>query len=147
MDSMGNNETQTEGINTTDPTGQSKEKLFTQDEVNEIVKSRLARERKTLNTGSNQEVKEQSLHDRELSLLERETLFTRGLPKELAGMIKFTDEKDLNSKLDILDNLLSNSNKKEESDSLVHGFRQIGVGRDNGSSRGVDPVRKAMGLK
>lgn len=141
MADMENNTIPTEGADNTEQTGKSNNKTFTQEEVNEIVKSRLARERKTMNTGDDQE---QALHDREMSLLERETLFDRGLPKELAGMIKFTDEKDLNGKLDILDNLLS-SNKKEP-DSQASGFRQIGVGKTN-TAAGVDPVRRAMGLK
>lgn len=141
MADMENNTIPTEGADNTEQTGKSNNKTFTQEEVNEIVKSRLARERKTMNTGDDQE---QALHDREMSLLEREALFDRGLPKELAGMIKFTDEKDLNGKLDILDNLLS-SNKKE-TDSPGQGFRQIGVGKTNDGA-GVDPVRKAMGLK
>lgn len=144
MAGMENNTIPTEGADNTEQTGKSSNKTFTQEEVNEIVKSRLARERKTVNTGDDQESKEKALLDREKSLLERETLFNRGLPKELAGMIKFTDEKDLNGKLDILDNLLS-SNKKEP-DSPGQGFRQIGVGRTSDSA-GVDPVRRAMGLK
>lgn len=131
----------TEGAENADQSGENKEKMFTQEEVNKIVKSRLSRDR---DTRSNQESREQTLRDREQSLLVREALLDRGMPKELSDIIKFSDEKDLDSKLDILDNLLS-SNKKEP-DSPGQGFRQIGVGRTNDSA-GVDPVRRAMGLK
>lgn len=133
----------TEGADNADQSGENKEKMFTQEEVNKIVKSRLSRDR---DTRSNQELREQTLRDREQSLLVREALLDRGMPRELSDIIKFSDEKDLISKLDILDKLL-NSNKKEESDSQAKGFRQIGVGRNDGSVSGTDPVRKAMGLK
>lgn len=147
MENMENNQTQIEEQEITEKTGQNKEKMFTQEEVNEIVQKRLNRERNKNGTdpeGNQLSDRENELLNREKALLERETLMERGMPKELSGMIQFTDEKDLNSKLDILETLINND--KEQPKVETRGFRQIGVGRDSGNNKS-DPLRNAFGLK
>lgn len=90
---------------------QPKEKTFTQDEVNKIVSERLARDK-----GKNSaelEKREHELEQRELAMTAREKLAERGLPKELAEFLKFSDEKTLEAAINKINEL-----KSEKPDGL-----------------------------
>ena len=81
-------------------TGEEKEKLFTQEEVNGFIQSRLSRLRGQINKEVRAEY-DQKLSDltaRENRLIVKEALSNRGMPRELADVITCTDEEDLNSK-------------------------------------------------
>ena len=82
----------------------SGQRTFTQEQVNTIIQSRLAKLKTQAETEANAayEKKFAELRAKELSLLTREKLTERGMPLELAGVISCTDEKDLESKLDVL---------------------------------------------
>lgn len=136
----------TEPVATGQATGQE-EKTFTQEEVNRIVKERLARSRGNQEPkgGENKaadetESKEAELKAREMNLLAREQLLDAGIDAECLPLLKGTvDENDLKDRIEILKKYLS---KKGEE---PNGFTQIGA---PGSCRnqGSDPIRQAMGL-
>lgn len=124
-----------------------KGKLFTQDEVNSFVQSRIARLKGQINKDAKTEYEQKfaELQARELKLMVKEKLDERGMSRELANIITCTDENDLNSKLDALNKIYGSNAKEKEKPS---GFVQIGVaGAGFSGTHGSDPVRKAMGLE
>ncbi len=127
-------------------TGEKDQKLFTQDEVNSFVQSRIARMKAqaTKEAKAEYEQKLAELNAREINLLVKERLSDRGMPKELADIITCIDEKDIDSKLDALEKIYGVSDKKKETAQM--GFVQIGASGGSGIVAAPDPVRKAMGL-
>lgn len=126
-------------------TGEEKEKLFTQEEVNGFIQSRLSRLRGQINKEVRAEY-DQKLSDltaRENRLMVKEALSNRGMPRELADVITCTDEEDLNSKLDALQKIYGDKPKEEKKPD---GFTQIGVSGVGDRVPPEDPVRRAMGL-
>lgn len=126
--------------------GGNGQKLFTQEEVNSFVQSRLSRYKGQLEKEGNREYdqKMQELHQREMKLLVREHLSERSMPKELADIITCTDETDLKRKLDALQKYGSSVAEKENEKPT--GFIQVGAPVGSGNTQGPDPIRKAMGL-
>lgn len=126
--------------------GASGQKLFTQEEVNAFVQSRLSRYKGQIEKEGQREYdqKLQELNQREMKLLVKEQLSARDMPRELADIITCTDEADLKQKLDTLQKVYGSSaaGKKEK----PQGFIQVGVGGGSGISQGPDPIRRAMGL-
>ena len=130
-------------------------KLFTQDEVNSFVQSRIARMKGQIEKESKAEYTQKlaELESREMKLLVKERLSDRGMPKELADIITCADEKDLDSKLEALQKIYGN--KTEEKEKPMSGFRPLSKGfmqvgapyRDHHDYEPSDPVRKAMGLE
>lgn len=125
------------------------QKLFTQEEVNGFVQSRVGRLRGQIEkeVGAEYEKKMSELQAREMKLLIKEQLDKRNMPRELADIITCTDENDLKVKLDALQNIYGEKKTKTEPES---GFRYLpprfGV-ENNGITHTVtDPVRRAMGL-
>lgn len=113
-------------------------KMFTQEEVDEIVGKRLARERRKTgqeNTDDPAEVRERSLADRELKVMAKEKLMEKGLPTDLADVLRYSDEKTLETALEAISTLKLGTPKA--------------WGQRMGSSPGRvrDPFRDAMGLK
>lgn len=145
-----NEQTQAESMGN-DPEAQGaagkEQKLFTQEEVNGFVQSRLSRLRGQISKEAKAEYDQKlaELNAREMKLLVRERLHEKGMPKELADIITCTDEADLDSKLEALQKIYGSNAKKEE----PTGFIQLGVGYNpaSGSAAMPDPVRRAMGLK
>ena len=70
-------------------------KLFTQDEVNSFVQSRIARMKGQVTKEAQAEYSQKlaELEAREMKLLVKERLSDRGMPKELADIITCADEK------------------------------------------------------
>lgn len=124
-------------------------KMFTQEEVNGFVQSRLSRMRgqaeKELK--AEYEKKMSELQEREMKLLVKEQLSMREMPKELAEIITCADEEDLKNKLDTLQRIYSVREKEEQptEDEETKGFRFGSTGGSGGITY-ADPVRKAMGL-
>lgn len=135
-DDMGN-ETEVQG-------GDSK-KLFTQDEVNSFIQSRISRLKgqatKEAQAEYNQKLSD--LQAREMKLTVKERLSDRGMPKELADIITCTDEKDIDAKLDALQKIYGNKTEKEKQPT---GFQVGAASVGPNGTQGADPVRKAMGL-
>lgn len=121
-----------------------KEKLFTQEEVNGFIQSRIARLKSQITKDAESEYSQKmaDLQAREMKLLTKEKLSDRGMPKELADIITCTDENDLNAKLDALQKIYGSDAKKKEDPT---GFIHVGAA-NTGNVPGPDPVRKAMGL-
>lgn len=125
------------------------QKLFTQEEVNSFVQSRVARLRGQVTKDAQAEYSQKlaELQAREMKLLVKEQLSERGMPGELAEVITCVDDKDLANKLDMLQKIYGSSTAQKE--EKPQGFIQIGAPGSGGSGLGtlVDPVRKAMGLR
>ena len=123
------------------------QKLFTQEEVNGFVQSRISRMKGQIEKESKAEYEQKftELQVREMKLLVREKLDDRGMSRELADIITCTDEDDLNSKLDVLNKIYGS--KANEKQTPMPGFRVGAVPEGNSSYRtGTDPLRQAMGL-
>lgn len=141
-DNMGN-ETEVQG-QASNSIGKN-QKLFTQEEVNGFVQSRISRMKDQAVKEAKAEYSKKlaELQEREMKLLVKEKLSDRGMPKELSDIITCTDEDDLNVKLDALQKIYGSDAKKNEEPT---GFIQVGAG-NTGNVPGPDPVRKAMGLE
>lgn len=136
---MENNTTlETQTQNDLQNTGENQEqnnKTFTQEEVDDIVKNRLARERRKLEAAKESEPDgEKSLKERELRVTAREKLLDAGLPTSLADILRYSDEKSIEQAIEAIKNL-----------------KQGPVGKAWGARMGghkmqSDPIRKAMGL-
>ena len=139
-ENMGN-ETEVQG-SSQESTGKE-QKLFTQEEVNGFVQSRIARIKgqaaKEAKAEYDQKLAE--LQAREMNLIVKEKLDERGMSRELAKVITCTDEKDLECKLDMLQKIYGSPAAKEET---TKGFRFGAAG--NNDFTAPDPVRRAMGL-
>ena len=147
MESNMEQNTQAEDMgNETEVQGKDGEKMFTQEEVNSFVQSRIARIKSQVAKEAKNEYDQKlsELEARERKLMVKEKLQERNMPKELADIITCTDEDDLNSKLDILNSLYSKEEKTEK--VIGSGFRCIGSAADPNNGGGADPVRHAMGL-
>ena len=127
-----------ERMNETAEQQENTDKTFTQAEVNEIVRNRLAREREKNDRYGDNVVndREKSLEDRELRLMAREKLFENGMPTNLADVLRYSDEKSLEKAIETIKNLDKNQEAPKS-----WGQRQSGGSNTNG-----DPIRKAMGL-
>lgn len=120
----------------------NEEKTFTQDEVDEIIRKRLARERKKSGSGEDtRSDRERTLDERELHLMARERLFDEGLPSQLADVLKFTDEDTLDAALEVIKEL--NLSNTEPQKSKAWGMRQSSRKSSDGEAQ---QIRNAMGL-
>lgn len=120
---------------------ESNEKTFTQAEVDEIIRKRLARERRKTETESDTDGdqdtgddREKALEERELRVMAMEKLLDSGMPSSLADVLRYSDEKSLEKAIETISNL-------NQEPRRAWGER---MGAHNGSR--IDPVRKAMGL-
>ena len=134
---MGNNDFNDSQLQNEDQNQNQGGKMFTQDEVNEIVRKRLERERKK--TGSDDQTdsgtdRARTLEERELKVMAREKLFEAGLPASLADVLRYNDEKSLEKAMEEIKNLNQGAPK-------AWGQRQ-----SRGGGTKSDPYRKAMGL-
>lgn len=121
------------------------ERTFTQEEVNKIVQDRLARERekeKAAAGQSNFDEREKELERRELAMTAKELLYTKGLPKEFADVIYFTDRESLEKAIEVLE-------RHYEARIIQEGFKPLpGAGLPKGLGFDTEPdnTRKAFGL-
>lgn len=136
------------------------EKMFTQEEVNRIVQSRLARARTETSPELSQ--READLNKRELHLDARERLSEAGLPKELVNALNCSDketiENSIKAILAIVGPRKTNSSgyrfvvpegAKPDSDGFYHFSGGVGSGGPSSQhQKNTDAeIRKAMGLK
>lgn len=123
------------------------EKTFTQAEVDDIVKNRLARERKAKTDGADFSEREKALNDREIRLMAREKLFDKKLPADLIDVMKFSDEKTLDEAIEKIEKIIgkTHSDTEEQNDQTIKKSWGMPVSKGNPSKSG-DPYRKAMGL-
>lgn len=113
------------------------EKTFTQEEVNVIVRDRLAKEKakydKQLADMQAEVVRREKLLDA------KEKLREKGLPLELAELVRLDDEESFNNSLDLLE--------KTYKQPSAGGKRGGGYVPSGGCENGPDLIREAMGLK
>lgn len=126
-----------EGLNNQGQTPGKVEKTFTQEEVNAIVGKRLAEQKAS---GSKElDDREKALDQREMELKAREILSSQGLPKELADILKYSDESSLNAAIDMIRNVRDKNN----------GFRVIENRLPDGASHETnrDRIKEAFHLQ
>lgn len=103
-------------------------KLFTQEEVNTIIRDRLARER-AKNTPAEPTEEEKRLNDltiRENRLACREYVMDQGLPAKLLEVLDTSNQEDFKAKADIVSGLLrDNHTSKADSAAIVEVKRRI----------------------
>lgn len=112
------------------------EKLFTQEEVNAIVSRRLSEQKISMS----KEIadREKAIEDRERQITIREKLKAKGLPEDLADMIKFDNADSLDETIEALSGITKGENTLEiEEKRLPEG--------DHGNAR--DRLRDAFGLE
>ena len=145
MENMENNNAGSAAETTTVETGnQMHEKKFTQEEVNGFVQSRLAREKAGLEKGLKAEYdsKMAELNKREMKLIAKEKLADAGLPKDLVDLVSGNTEEEIETKISLLSKYHKGSPEPKQ-----NGFVQIGAAQSEERSKGVDPIRKAMGIR
>lgn len=125
--------------NTVEAQENSEERTFTQEEVNEIIRKRLSREKEKTENSSSGADKEKELADRELRLMPRERLFDVGMPSSLADVLRYTDEESLDKAIEEIKKLSEDVPNTEK--------RKTWGQRQNGVKSKADPYREAMGLK
>lgn len=115
------------------------EKLFTQEDVEEILKKRLARERRRYGReagdGEENSDREKDLAEREMKLLAKEKLMEAGMPLGLADVLRYSDEKTLDNAIQVVKNLNQASQDKKAWGQRMQSQRG-----------GPDQFRQAMGL-
>lgn len=136
-----------ENQNTTGTAPETQEKTFTQEQVNAIVSRRLAEDRAS--RASEFDKREKDLNQREMQIRAKELLSERGLPKNLADVLRYDSEESLKAAIDVIEHTKGfkgssvdteqNENKRKVIENpLPSGQRNALIG---------DPLRKAMGLK
>ena len=123
------------------------DKAFTQEEVNTIVQDRLAKEKAKFEKQLSDA--QADIRRREKRLEAREQLQAKGLPVELADLVKLDDDESFNTSLSLLENTYN---------SRVPGQQRVGDPPTEINGGGYIPaagekpnpendIRKAMGLK
>ena len=146
-----NMETNTQVTNVEEPQnnegtqGTQEEKLFTQDDVNRIVKERLARVK---NTAAETSEREQELNQREMRLSARERMADLGIDKELLPLVNCANNETLEESINLIANYLG---KNPGANRPVYRVEMSSSGNSNGSGYNAHPsdneIRSAMGLK
>lgn len=153
MDELKN--TSTEGTQA-DAEGMQKDgKTFTQDDVNRIVKERLAKEKSKASGNEDFEKRTAELDKRAAELEEKENrlnalsaLRNAGYPDELADVIKCGNADDLKKSLDIIDKIIKERTPEGWSKDLEKKRSYIiGNSINTLNNDGDFGIRAAMGLR
>ena len=137
--------TEESGAEETQETGKN-EKLFTQEEVNSFIQSRIAQMKRQASKETSAELEQRikELDEREMRLSVREELGKRGMPAELADIITCASVEEIGTKLDRLNEIYGNKHKQNE--TAPHGFQIGGNGDSDKGEEHHDAIREAMGL-
>lgn len=117
-------------------------KTFSQEDVNRIIQERLAKEKQ-----KGQEAltaREQELAAKEYRLDATAILREKGLPDELADMIKAGSVEEFSKNVETIVGLIGNRKETEEPQVIATGSV---IGAISGIGTEADPIRKAFGLK
>lgn len=87
-------------------------KLFSQEQVNDLIRERLSREREKVKKEHEALVKEYQA--KELNLKGKELLTEKGLSHEILDILKYNDEETLNKAVSIVDGLMKKAAKPSE---------------------------------
>ena len=115
---------------------QAEERVFTQEELEEILQKRLARERRNRPGTDGLQSREKELENRELLVEAKERLAEAGLPAARAQVLRYEDKAALEKAIDLISGL-------DTARSVSWGQRPSG-GR---AAAQEDPIRRAMGLE
>lgn len=133
----------TKNMNTPNPEGAG-EKTFTQEQVNQIISERLARDRAKGEAALAE--KEQQLVQRELLLNAKERINEMGLPVELLDALNISSPEALEKSLNTVKAVLEKT-KSEATPVKFHGMHPATPDRPKtNSSLNETDLRKAMGL-
>ena len=131
MDNM-NNQINTNGQGTTE------EKTFTQEQLNAIVGKRLAEQKAALSAELDQRA--ENIARKELEFKAAAMLSDAGLPKELAGMLKYDNDKELIAAVAELNKI-----KGTKGECRILGPNKLP--KSSGSYDESDTIKKAFGLQ
>jgi len=136
-----------ENQNTTGTAPETQEKTFTQEQVNAIVSKRLAEDRAS--RASEMDKREKELNQREMQIRAKELLAERGLPKNLADVLRYSDEESLIAAIDVIDRTrgFKESSGNTEQDKTKRKIIENPLPSGVSNALTGDPLRKAMGLK
>ena len=113
------------------------EKTFTQEQVNAIVGKRLAEQKQQLE--SDFVKREQELDRREMNLRAKELLKEKGLPENLAGILKYDNEEELAKAIELINETQGNMGNKPKLKVIPNPLPERRV-EDNP----IDPIAKAF---
>lgn len=116
------------------------EKMFTQSDVNRIIGERLSRDK--FKGNEDLEKRESELMARELKFIAKQLLTEKGLPAEIADILKLESEASVTEAVELLSKLFGSSQKK--SDLKVVNERKLPTGKNDDESYGQ--LRRAFGL-
>lgn len=121
------------------------EKTFTQDEVNRIIGERLSKEKAKSEADFSK--REQDLQQREMAVKAKELLAERGLPKDLASVLRYSDEESLTKAIDSIQSLRGfkeepNTNNNNNKKVIIENRLPDGITHETGN----DPFKKAFNL-
>ncbi len=119
---------------------QAEEKMFTQSDLNRIISERLSRDKQK--SGDDLDKRETELTERELKLTAKQVFMERGIPVELAEIVKLTDEKSIENVVSVLEKYVTVG--KEKNKLSVENERKLPKNREDDSDYGQ--LRKAFGL-
>lgn len=122
------------------------EKTFTQEQVNAIVSRRLAEEKAKGEAALNK--RETELNQREMQIRAKELLAEKGLPKNLADVLRYSDEESLKAAIDVIEKTkgFKESSVNTEQDKTKRKIIENPLPEVRNIERINDPLRKAMGL-
>ena len=114
-------------------------KTFTQEEVNQIVSSRLKEEREKMKKEQDATFaeREQKIAAREMRMNALDKLHEKGLPSSLVDAINCSSDETMNKSIDIL----MQTYKTEQGETHRPVYHPVG-----GTGEKQDPIREAMGL-
>lgn len=124
------------------------DKAFTQDEVNTIIQDRLAKEKAKFDKQLND--MQADIRRREKLLDAREQLQAKGLPVELAELVKLEDDDSFNTSLKLLETTYKTRVPARQDNAGGAGAGAAAGGYNPAAGAPPNPdadIRKAMGLK
>lgn len=126
------------------------EKTFTQSELDEILKKRLAREREKMNliaTGEFEQkllARERAVMTKEFRAVARERLTEAGLPTVAAEFIDCTSEEAFESSYQKMAKMLGPMLEQAVETKVDERFRQVGHTPQKGGGHGADLIKDAV---
>lgn len=130
--------------------GQKSPKTFTEEEVNDIVRKRLNREREKLTKAFEEGTRESDLDERERKILKRELradtlekLAENGMPAGLADLVSYDSKEECEKSLKTVTAVFN-----QAVNDVVKSKARQRTPRDSGTFSGKpDPIAGAFGLK
>jgi len=122
-------------------------RTFSQEEVNNIIRDRLAKEKDKAE--KHLETITQEYKKKELNSKAKELLSSKGLSLDILDILKFDDEDMLNKNLLILEGAINPGQKEDHVDQAEHGikFKTAGTHGSVQHTTTDSSIKAAMGLK